>query len=148
MYVLFMSRISVSFIHPVSLINFLISSENLFSQWQTPGLGYQICGSNHSLLSREDPYNYNPSSFCVPSQEHRSVTWSLLFSSYLILYGSFLLPWLCKSLSANPELFFSENCSTCKLIFWYICVCVGVNSVSSHSTIFLSSPTCILLWKN
>ena len=37
------------------------------------------------------------------------LTWSLLFPSYPVLCGSFLQPWLYKSLSASLQLVFSEN---------------------------------------
>ena len=44
-------------------------------------------------------------------------TLSPLFPSYPILYGSFLQPWLYRSLSATLQLVFSENFSTCRCIF-------------------------------
>ena len=45
------------------------------------------------------------------------LTLSLLFPFYLTQCGSFLQPWLCKSLSASLQFVFSENYSTCRCIF-------------------------------
>ena len=65
----------------------------------------------------------------------RVLTWSLLFSFYLIPFGTFLPSWMSLSLSANIQLVFIENCSTYRCIFD---VFMGVVNYVSYFAIFFS----------
>lgn len=95
------------------------SQGGLSSLCRTPGLECLICGSNHSL-PREGFCPCNslfPLSFPPRGQVP---TWLLLFLSYPILCAPFLQPWLYRGLSANLHLVLSENCVTCRCIFWCV----------------------------
>ena len=88
-----------------------VSSSLCWTSW----LGSPICGSNCSFL--RDLHSCNLPFPVRPLSGAQVLTWLLYFPSYPILCGSFLQPWLYKSLSASLQLVFSENCSTSRCIF-------------------------------
>ena len=83
---------------------------------RSPGMECWVCGLTRSLLMAA----VHPCSLSFPLSPIPGAqvpTWSLFFLSYRITYGFFQQSWLCRSLSASFQLFFSETCSTCKCIF-------------------------------
>ena len=93
-----------------------------------PGLGCPVC---FSLLT---PRGSSPPRVISLSTPGAQVpTWSLFFLSYQITCGSFVQPWLYRSLSASLQLIFSEKCSTSRCI--WVCLCGEVSFTSSYCTV-------------
>ena len=106
---LLMGRIHASYSLPISLTGPLPSQEGLSSH-QAPGLKHPICGSNCSFPKEDYPCNLP---FPLSPLSGAQVLSQMLFSFSPVPCGSFLQPWLYRSLSANLQLVFSENCSMC-----------------------------------
>lgn len=99
-----------------------------------------ICGLYCLLPRWGSPRPCNLPPLLCPLLGVLVLIWLFLFSSYPILYGSFLRPWFYKSHSVSLQLVFSENCSTCRDVFLMYSWRVrgGVNSSSSYFTILIS----------
>ena len=104
------------------------------------GCGHPTCGSACSL-PRAVTHPCDLPFLLRPLPDTHILTWFLLFPSFPIPCGSFLQPWLYRSLSVSFQLVFSEN-APCVCVF-LMCSWGEVSSKYSNYAIYLFT---LLLW--
>ena len=125
-----------------------VSQGGFSSLCWTPGLGHPICDSNYSLSWADLLWCVFP--FPLSSRPGAQIsTSSLQFPSFPVLCGSLSQPWWYRSLSANFQLLFSENCSIGRCIF-DVSMERGEFHKLFYNTILIQSPISFLnvcLWE-